>query len=66
MSRSERMARDDAARKRRKAIKDIVFERTQHLYNKMRKLRKKKQHNNYHGYLRKTTINYKPALQAFN
>ena len=49
MSRSERMARDDAARKRRKAIKDIVFERTQHLYNKMRKLRKKKQHNNYHG-----------------
>ena len=44
MTRSERMARDDAARKRRKAVKDIVFERTQHFYNKMRKLRKKKQH----------------------
>jgi len=45
MTKAERMARTDAARKRRRTVKDIVFERTMHFYDKMRKLRKK--HNSH-------------------
>ena len=50
MTKSERMARNDAARKRRRTVKDIVFERTMHFYDKMRKLRKK--HNSHKKWLR--------------
>jgi len=40
MNKAERMKRSEAARTRRKHIKDIVFTRTINFYNKMRKLRK--------------------------
>lgn len=40
MNKPERMKRSDAARARRKQVKDIVFTRTINFYNKMRKLRK--------------------------
>lgn len=45
MTKAERMARNDAARKRRRLVKNILFKRTIHFYNKMRKLRK--QHNKH-------------------
>lgn len=37
---ADRMAKSEAARERRRSVKDVVFERTQKLYSKMRKLRK--------------------------
>jgi len=40
INKAERMKRSEAARTRRKHIKDIVFTRTINFYNKMRKLRK--------------------------
>jgi len=42
MNKAERMSRSDAARKRRKTVKEIIIERTFHYYDKMRRLRKKK------------------------
>jgi len=44
MSRAERRMRDESARKRRRTVKAVVAEKAQHLYDKMRRLRKKKQH----------------------
>ena len=40
MNKGDRIKRSEAARNRRKKIKDIVFTRTVNFYNKMRKLRK--------------------------
>lgn len=41
-TRSERIARSEAARARRATRKQIIFERTQRLYNRLRKQRKNK------------------------
>ena len=43
MIRSERIAKSDAARVRRKERKNIMFSKTKRLYTKLRNLRKKSQ-----------------------
>lgn len=40
-SRAERIAKSNAARQRRKELKNIMFDTTTRLYSKLRKLRKK-------------------------
>jgi len=41
-SRSERIHKSEAARSRRRELKDIIFLTTQRLYSRLRKQRKKK------------------------
>lgn len=41
MNKAERIHRSEAARKRRKETKNIIQERTENLYSRLRKLRKK-------------------------
>ena len=45
MNKAERMHRDESARKRRRNLKEIIIERTLHYYDKMRKLRRRKNKN---------------------
>lgn len=45
-TRDERMAKSDAARTRRRNLKETLLAKTDRFYTKMRKLRKKKVKNN--------------------
>jgi len=45
MTKQERMHRSQAARTRRKNIKEILFEKTQNFYDRMRRLKKRKKKN---------------------
>ena len=42
MDKAERMQRSEAARKRRKETKNIIQEKTERLWSRLRKLRKKR------------------------